>query len=114
MFKNKFETMKSDIQGMRKRLMKLWKFLEVPEEKQRKVEKHVEVNQTTHATLQFELERCEQIKRENIGVFIDRVRAEIKEYWEKCKISDSERSRFPFFSANNYIEDVLTRTRIFL
>jgi protein regulator of cytokinesis 1 len=81
--------------------------LEVPEEQQRKFEKYVEITQTTYDKLHFEVERCEQIKRENIRVFIERVRAEIEEYWEKCLKSDSERLRFPSFTANTFNEDVL-------
>lgn len=106
-FKDQYKIMSDQVEDMRKRLKQLWKFLDVSEEQQRRFDKYVEINQTTYDKLHFEVERCEQIKRENIRVFIERVRAEIEVYWEKCLKSDSERLRFPSFTVNTFNEDVL-------
>lgn len=107
LFTSQFNTMRFQIEDMRKRLRQLWKFLDIPEDQQRKFEKYTDVTQTTYDKLHFEVERCEQIKKENIRVFIERVRTEIEEYWEKCLKSHAERLRFPSFTANTFNEDVL-------
>lgn len=107
LFQSQFNTMHFQIEDMRKRLKQLWRYLDVPEEQQKKFDKYVEITQTTYDKLHYEVERCEQIKKENIRVFIERVRVEIEEYWEKCLKSESERLRFPPFTANTFNEDVL-------
>lgn len=107
LFHDQFKTMRFQIEDMRKRLSQLWKFLEVPEEQQRKFDKYTDFTQTTYDKLHFEVERCEQIKRENIRVFIERVRLEIEEYWEMCLKSDAERRCFPSYTINTFNEDVL-------
>ncbi|XP_070490684.1 protein regulator of cytokinesis 1-like [Chironomus tepperi] len=107
LFESQFQKMKYQMEDMRKRLGQLWKFLDVPESHQHKFDKYTEITQTNYDKLHFEVERCEKIKRENIRVFIERVRIEIEEYWDKCLKSDAERLRFRTFTANTYNEDVL-------
>lgn len=107
LFESQFQKMKYQMEDMKKRLGQLWKFLDVPESHQHKFEKYTEITQSNYDKLHFEVERCEQIKRENIKVFIERVRNEIEEYWDKCLKSEAERLRFRTFTANTYNEDVL-------
>lgn len=107
LFQSQFNTMRFQIEDMRKRLGSLWKYLEVTVEQQKKFDKYQDITQTTYDKLHFEVERCEQIKKENIRVFIERVRAEIEEYWDKCLKSEAERLRFPQFNGNIFNEDVL-------
>ncbi|CAH1730633.1 unnamed protein product [Chironomus riparius] len=107
LFESQYQKMKYQMEDMKKRLSQLWKFLDIPESHQHKFDKYTEINQSNYDKLHFEVERCEQIKRENIRVFIERVRIEIEEYWEKCLKSEAERLRFRTFTANTYNEDVL-------
>lgn len=106
-FVSQFNKMKLQIEDMRKRLEKLWKYLEIPESHQRKFLKYTGVTQTTYDELLQEVKRCEQIKKDNIRIFIEKVRMEIEEYWEKCLKSDAERLRFPSYTTNTFNEDVL-------
>lgn len=102
-----FEKMKHQIEDMQKRLSQLWKYLEISEHHQRKYSKYTEITQTTYDKLLGEVQHCEKIKKENIRKFIEKVRVEIEEYWEKCLKSDAERLRFPSYTANIFNEDVL-------
>lgn len=104
---SQYDKMKSHIENMSKRLNQLWKYLDIPEKHHRQFAKYTEVTQTTYEKLLAEVQRCELIKKENIRNFIERVRVEIEEYWDKCLKSDAERMRFPSYTANVYNEDVL-------
>lgn len=104
---DQYEKMKFQIEDMRKRLAQLWKYLDIPEKQQHKFQKYTEVNQTTYNKLIHEVQRCEKIKKDNIKVFIEKVRVEIEEYWDKCLKSDAERMRFPSYTASTFNEDVL-------
>lgn len=107
LFESQFKTMKFQMEDMRRRLVQLWRYLDISESHQRKFEKYTDFTQDNYDKLHFEVERCEQIKKENIKVFIEKVRVEIEEYWEKCLKSESERLRFRTFTANTFNEDVL-------
>lgn len=106
-FVSQYEKMKFQIEDMRKRLAQLWKYLDIPESHHRQFSKFTDITQTAYNKLLEEVKRCEQIKRENIRNFIEKVRLEIEEYWDKCLKSDAERLRFPSYTANTFNEDVL-------
>lgn len=104
---SQYDKMKSQIENMGKRLNQLWKYLDIPDKHHRQFSKYTENTQTTYDMLLAEVQRCELIKKENIRNFIERVRVEIEEYWDKCLKSDAERMRFPSYSAHVFNEDVL-------
>lgn len=107
LFESQYSKMKFQIEDMRKRLIQLWRYLDIPESHQQKFDKYTDTTQTTYDKLLLEVQRCEQIKRDNIRTFIEKVRVEIEEYWEKCLKSEAERMRFKSFSSNVFNEDVL-------
>lgn len=92
---------------MREKLEILWDFLEVSPSKKNKVQKHTDYTQTTFDKYFQEIERCESEKRQNIKLFIDKVRAEIINWWEKTAKSDTEKSRFTNFTSDCYTEELL-------
>lgn len=104
---DQYERMDYQMKDMRKRLAQLWKYLDVSESHQQKYEKYSDVTQSNYDKMTHEVQRCEKIKRENIKVFIERVRVEIEEYWDLCLKSDAERMRFPSYTSNIFNEDVL-------
>jgi Ase1/PRC1/MAP65 family protein len=106
-FMAQYEKMKFQIGDMHKRLTQLWKYLEVSENHVKKYSKCTDISQQTYDILLAEVQRCEQIKKENIKNFIEKVRVEIEEYWDKCLKSNAERLRFPSYSVNSFNEDVL-------
>lgn len=104
---SQYDKMKHQIEDMQKRLAQLWKYLEIPDSHQRRFAKYTEITLTNYDKLIAEVQRCDQIKKENIRNFIEKVREEIEVYWEKCLKSNAERLRFPSFTANTFNEDVL-------
>lgn len=106
-FDRKMKLMSSHISDMRNKLQSLWKYCEVPEREQKRFANYVKNTQTTYEKLSSEIERCEQIKRDNIKHFITKVREEIVEYWEKCLKSQAERLRFSSFNTTIFNEDLL-------
>lgn len=107
LFEAQFDRMRYQIEDMWKRLKQLWKYLDIPQAHQSKFDRYTDITQSTYDKLYFEVQRCEQIKRENIRVFIEKVRVEIEEYWDKCLKSQAERMRFPSYTINTFNEDVL-------
>lgn len=106
-FERKMKLMSSHITDMRNKLQSLWKYCEVPEREQKRFANYVKNTQTTYEKLSTEIERCEQIKRDNIKHFIVKVREEIVQYWDKCLKSQAERLRFSSFNTTIFNEDLL-------
>lgn len=106
-FDRKMKLMSSHIADMRIKLQSLWKYCEVPEREQKRFANYVKNNQTTYEKLSTEIQRCEQIKRDNIKHFITKVREEIVLYWDMCLKSQAERIRFSSFNTTIFNEDLL-------
>jgi protein regulator of cytokinesis 1 len=106
-FSQQFEEMTAQIAAKRKKIDSLWNYLTIPENHRNKFAKYTELTQTTYSILSQELERCEQIKRENIKIFIEKVREQLLVTWDKCLKSEQERARFTAFHSNAFTEDLL-------
>ncbi|XP_058833176.1 protein regulator of cytokinesis 1-like [Topomyia yanbarensis] len=105
---SQYEHLKDNIDKMRSKLQNLWKYLAIRPSVVKKFEKYNDYTQTTYDKLFTELDRCEVMRRENIQAFVDRTRAEIVQWWDKCLKSDEERARFSTFKSDVYNEDLLT------
>lgn len=57
--------------------------------------------------LRDEKERLEELMRQNMGRFINQLRRELENWWEKCYISDEERNGFTPYFSNSYTEEVM-------
>ncbi|XP_046648070.1 protein regulator of cytokinesis 1-like isoform X1 [Daphnia pulicaria] len=62
---------------------------------------------STVTTLERELTRLEDLKRQNIERFIHSVRQDLIGWWDRCYVSDAERRNFTPFYAEVYTEDLL-------
>nr|XP_045596198.1 protein regulator of cytokinesis 1-like isoform X2 [Procambarus clarkii] len=58
-------------------------------------------------TLQRELERLEELKRQNMSRFINQLRRELEILWEKCHICERERNSFLPYFTEGYTEEIL-------
>lgn len=105
---SQFEDLKDNIDKIRGKLDTLWVYLAVSPSVVKKFGKYSDYTQTTYDKLFAELDRCEMLRRENIQSFVDRTRAEIVMWWDKCLKSEEERSRFSTFKSDVYNEDLLT------
>ncbi|CAO1442467.1 unnamed protein product [Diamesa serratosioi] len=103
----KLNSLSAHITDMRNKLQSLWKYCDVPERDQKRFANYVKITQTTYEKLFAEIERCEQIKRENLKLFITKVREEIIYYWDKCMTSQAERIQFINFQNTIFNEDAL-------
>lgn len=107
-YRQQVHELRGSIERMKSKLDILWNYLEVSPSVRHKFSKYVEYTQTTYDRYYQELERCENQKKQNVKKFVDRVRAEICEWWEKTMKSDTERARFAYFTNECYTEDLLT------
>lgn len=91
------------------RLNALWDKLEVPQnDRDHFFLDNSGSKPSTLKTLEVEVEKYEELKRQNLGLFISKIRPEIDQWYEKCCISDEERERFAdYVKDENYTEELL-------
>lgn len=65
------------------------------------------VSQSSLEHITTELKRCKAIKQENVKMFVDKLRSQIVDWWDKLQKSESERNRFTYFHSQVYNEDLL-------
>ena len=53
------------------------------------------------------MKRCEELKRRHMKEFVNEIRKELEDWWNKCMVHDKERSKFVHFSSECYTEDLL-------
>ncbi|CAD6226692.1 GSCOCG00005866001-RA-CDS [Cotesia congregata] len=99
---------KEDAKNKRQELIKLWKFLDIPEKKCREfLAVHSGYDIPTLNALQKEIKRMQELRLENISKFIVKLREDLQHWWEVCKLSQEERDEFRFFNSQIYTEDML-------
>ncbi|XP_015921548.1 protein regulator of cytokinesis 1 [Parasteatoda tepidariorum] len=90
------------------RLKALWNRLKIADsEKTEFLSKHVDCKLSTVNSIQKELERCEKIKKENIKMYIENLRQELKHLWDKCYVSDKNRNQFTLLQSDEMTDEVL-------
>lgn len=62
---------------------------------------------STLKKLREELQRLEELKKQNMARFINQLRRELEILWEKCYISEKDRNAFTPYTSENYTEEVL-------
>ncbi|XP_071518354.1 protein regulator of cytokinesis 1-like [Panulirus ornatus] len=62
---------------------------------------------STLKKLREELQRLEELKKQNMARFINQLRRELEILWEKCYISEKDRNAFTPYTSENYVEEVL-------
>ncbi|XP_064631723.1 protein regulator of cytokinesis 1-like [Lineus longissimus] len=96
--------------GLRERLMILWDRLEEPEnEREQYLSDHTGFKPSVLAQLEEEIARCELLKLQNIQKFIEGVRKELVEWWDRCRYSEEERDLFVPFHDDNYSEELMEK-----
>lgn len=102
-----YDEYKESINSMRLKLKNLWECLGVGANIANYYANFTEYNKTTYDKLHEELQLREEEKRRNIKLFIDKIRNQISNYWEKTLKSQVERQRFVNFNSDCYTEDLL-------
>lgn len=102
------ETIQRECNEMLDKLEILWECLDVPQPSRNKFRHMGEVaRQTSLDLIAGELKRCKIIKQENVKLFVEKLREQLVEWWDKIKKSDAERARFTYFNSQVYTEDLL-------
>ncbi|CAH1099643.1 unnamed protein product [Psylliodes chrysocephalus] len=102
------EDVKEEIGTLRNKIEQLWVLLDlefIEREDFRK--KYTGNSKKTLEALRTELQRCVQLKKANIKVFIDKLRQELSEVWSQCHCSESVKNDFRFLNSDCYTEDLL-------
>ncbi|XP_039291277.1 protein regulator of cytokinesis 1 isoform X2 [Nilaparvata lugens] len=59
------------------------------------------------AQLRNEVNRCEELKRANLKIYVSKVKEELQSWWDKCCFSDVQRASFRHFHETRLTEDLL-------
>lgn len=57
--------------------------------------------------LKMEVERCETLKKENIKQFIEKLRAELTDLWDRCHFGERQRRQCHVYYNNECNEDIM-------
>lgn len=55
----------------------------------------------------MEVERCETLKKENIKQFIEKLRDELNDLWERCNFGERQRKQCHVYYNTEFNEDVM-------
>ncbi|KAH8419863.1 hypothetical protein KR009_003417, partial [Drosophila setifemur] len=98
------------IDDMREKIRVLWERLqETDDYAMRRVRDSTEYTQRTYDVLREELERCQQLQRQNLKTFIARLRLEIKEWWDLTLRGQEEREAFSSYYTKDSSEELLEK-----
>jgi len=93
------------------KLNSLWKKLSIDDEEQQNVRYVIEVDckPSTLEYMQTKIDELEELKRQNIGSFVAKLRPEIEEWWEKCCISEEKVASFAdkYFTITDVDDQIL-------
>ncbi|XP_060519732.1 protein regulator of cytokinesis 1-like isoform X2 [Cylas formicarius] len=97
-----------EVAHLRLRIEELWRMLEIDMIDQDEFRTHYTGRSLdTLKALRLEVKRCEELRKANLKVFVDKLRDDLKEIWEKCHCSSEERGNFHYLNSDCYTEDLL-------
>lgn len=99
----------SKIKELRETVTNLWELLEEsPEVRSDFLNAHPGNSVDTLKALKQEIARCQEKKKANIKLFVQKLRQDLEAWWNKCRISPEQRTTFIYFNSDCYTEDLLT------
>lgn len=105
----KRESLRAECDQLVEKLTVLWECLDCPEYlRGQYLQTASQYTQTAIDTLQEELKRCKIVRQENMKTFIENIRKQIVDMWDKCYKSEDERNQFRMMRSDAYTEDLLT------
>ena len=84
----------------------LWDCLEEPMATRKKF-RQMGYKQTSLDIITEELRRCKTIKQENVKLFVEKLRMQIVNQWDKIYRSEAERRKFTYLTSQHYTDDLL-------
>ncbi|VVC45498.1 Hypothetical protein CINCED_3A022767 [Cinara cedri] len=105
---NQAENQKSMATELRTKLNTLWNRLLVNVTyRERFVSTKLGYDKSVINELKKEVERCETLKKENVKQFIEKLRAELNDLWDRCHFGEHQRKQCHIYYKNECTEDVM-------
>ncbi|KAL3288484.1 hypothetical protein HHI36_002926 [Cryptolaemus montrouzieri] len=103
------KSMREEIDQLRKTVDDLWTILEESiTERDSFHDRNPGYSISTLKALRDEVKRCENLKKANIKVFVEKLRTELHSLWKMCyHLNQEDLSDFPWFTSDFYTEDLL-------
>lgn len=104
----KRESLRCEVAELREKLCVLWERLEEdPKYSSEFTEKYPGFSVPTCKALKIEINRCQNKVKDNIKIFVEKMRHEIRVLWEKCRFGPQERQEFINYTSDCFTEDLL-------
>ncbi|XP_061718319.1 protein regulator of cytokinesis 1-like isoform X2 [Cydia pomonella] len=111
----KYDQTNNRVLELRERLARLWECLDEDHMyRDNFLKAHTGCYPATEAAIKEEIQRCEQIKRQKIQVFVANMRTKIKLMWDKIMYSSEQRKEFVHYYQDIFTEDTLTLHEMYL
>ncbi|XP_045680781.1 protein regulator of cytokinesis 1 isoform X2 [Phyllostomus hastatus] len=95
-------------EGLRAQIQELWDRLQIPAEEREALAMVMTGSKAkVKKALQSEVDRLEELKRQNMKTVIEAIRAELAKYWDQCFYSQEQRRAFAVYSDEDYTETLL-------
>ncbi|XP_022180989.1 protein regulator of cytokinesis 1-like isoform X5 [Myzus persicae] len=105
---NQTENQKCMAMELRTKLNSLWDRLQIDVTyREHFVSTKKGFGKTVIQELKLEVERCETLKKENIKQFIEKLRSELNDLWDRCHFGDRQRKQCHVYYSTEYNEDVM-------
>ncbi|XP_025192531.1 protein regulator of cytokinesis 1-like isoform X2 [Melanaphis sacchari] len=105
---NQTENQKCVAMELRTKLNSLWDRLQIDVTyREHFVSTKKGFGKTVIQDLKLEVERCETLKKENIKQFIEKLRSELNDLWDRCHFGDRQRKQCQVYYSTEYNEDVM-------
>ncbi|XP_076104948.1 protein regulator of cytokinesis 1-like isoform X1 [Mytilus galloprovincialis] len=102
------EEMKMKVDQLWNKLHVLWDRLDIGESERANFSKgKTSVKEPVVKALKEEISRCEKLKFQNIQRFVEGLRKELTEWWDKCYYSQQQKRAFTAFKSENFTEELL-------
>lgn len=104
-----YESLRCEVWELREKLCTLWLRLEEsPQYTSEFTEKYPGFSVPTCNALKIEIRRCESRVKENIKIFVEKMRHEIRVLWENCRFGPQEKAEFIHYTSDCFTEDLLS------
>ncbi|XP_013400479.1 protein regulator of cytokinesis 1-like isoform X2 [Lingula anatina] len=96
------------VEKLNEQLFWLWDRLVIPQEERSAFkEANKGIKPKVIQAIRDEIARCEQLKLQNIQRFVEGIRTELSNWWDKCFYSKEKREEFTAFNDDNFTEELL-------
>ncbi|XP_036909472.1 protein regulator of cytokinesis 1 isoform X2 [Sturnira hondurensis] len=95
-------------EGLRAQIQELWDRLQIPAEEREPLAMVMTGSKAkVKKALQSEVDRLEELKKQNMKTVIEAIRVELAKYWDQCFYSQEQRRAFTVYCDDDYTETLL-------